>query len=132
MGLEETLQGQKDLRRPDRLDQVVVDSLPDRLVHQRLGFVLGHEHDRNEGIPLLDRLQRGEAAQAGHRLVQQHHVELLPRRAGHRVGAVRDGGDVIALGFEKEDMRLQEVDLIIGPEDFSVLGGHGSWVRDRA
>ena len=124
---EETLQREENLRRAHRLDQIVVDALPDRLVHERFRFVLRDQHDRDGWVLVLDRFERGKPAEPGHRFVEQDDVELLARGTRDGVISIGDGGDLVALRFQEQDVGLQEVDLVIGPKNFSILERHGSF-----
>jgi hypothetical protein len=119
VGLEEALQGQEDLLWKDRLQEEIVDAPADRIVHERFRLVLGHEDDRHRRVLLLDRLERLEPAHPRHRFVEEHGVELLARGAGYGIVPVRHGRHQKPLLLEKEDMGLQEIDLVVGPEDLS-------------
>ena len=125
VALQEPLAREEDLLGVDRLDEVVRDLPPDGVLHQVLLLGLRDHHDGRLGAVLLDPLQRVQPTQPGHLLVQEDDVEAVALDAVHGVGAVGDGLDVEALGFEEEDVRLEEVDLVVGPED----AGHGGRVE---
>ena len=119
--VQQPLDREQDLLRVDRLDEVVRDVAADGVLHDVLLLGLGDHHDRHLGPVRLDLLERVEPAQAGHLLVQKDDVVARVLGAVDGVGAVGDRLDLVALGLEKEDVGLEKVDLVVGPED----AGHG-------
>ena len=76
-GVEDTLDDEKYLRRVDRLHQIVVDFLPDGIVHQRFLFRFRDHDDREMRLDIFDFFQRGETVFSGHHFVQQDEIEHL-------------------------------------------------------
>lgn len=58
-----------------------------------------------------------QAVAAGHLLVEQDEVVQVLAHQLQRIVAIRDGVDVIAPRLQKEQVRLQQVDLVVDPED---------------
>ena len=115
-------QRQQNLVGVDGLDEVVGNLGPDGLVHDVFLLALGHHHHGQVGADVLDALQGFEPAQAGHVLVQQHQVEILLLTLLHGIVSVGQGRHLVSLLFQKYNMGLEHVDLIVHPKQFSV--GH--------
>ena len=113
----EALDGQQQLAGTDRLDQVVADASAEGVLHDVLLFALGHHDHWHGGPPLLDGAEGVQPCQAGHLLVEQHQVGLRCLQLFQRIGAGAYGIDCITFLFEEEDVGLEEVDLVVGPED---------------
>jgi hypothetical protein len=125
VAVQKALQREEDLHGADRLEQVVADAAADRLVHERLRLVLCDQDHGKAGVPLLDRLERFEAAAPRHRLIEEHGVEFLPRGAGHRVVTVRNRRDAVSLLLQEQNVGAKELDLVVGPEDLAFVRRHG-------
>ena len=100
-----------------RFDDVVVRPPSDRLVHGRFFFALRDHHhgEARGGTP--DAVENLDPAQPRHPLIQQHEVVGSRREELHRVLAVHHGIDVISRGTQQHEMRTQQVDFVVHPED---------------
>ena len=119
VAVEQLLRRRVDLQRIDGLHEVVVDVLADRGVDQRLVLRLRDHDDGNVGILLLDPLQRLDARDARHHLVEDDEVEPLLGLRGERdrVLAVRDPLHDEAPLLQELHVRAQVVHLVVGPEN---------------
>ena len=90
-------------------------------------LALGHHHDRRGGARLLDRGERFEPAHARHLLVEQDGVGLGAQDVLNAVGPIGRLYNVIAFGFEHSDVRREQVDLVVDPEN--ARHGQGSGCR---
>lgn len=115
--VEVLLQRQEELIWIDGLDQVIGDLPADGLVHQLLLFALSDHDDGHEGAKFFDSLQGVEARQAGHVFVEEDQVEGLALDGLDGIGSAQDGRHFVALVLEEEDVRLEQVDLVVGPKD---------------
>ena len=113
-------QGQQDLARVDRFDEVVGNFRADCLVHDVLFLAFGHHDDGHVGPELLDLRQGLEAAESGHVLVEQDEVEIFLAATVYGVGAVRGGHYVVVLFGQEEDVRAEHFDLVVHPQEFAV------------
>ena len=68
-------------------------------------------------MTLVDEVEGLEAGDAGHVLVEEHEREGVAVEGVEGVAAVGDGGEVIAFGFEEEYVGLEEVNLVVCPEN---------------
>ena len=58
------------------------------------------------------------ARQAGHVLVEKDHVHNAVLLQGFEQGSpVGEAGHLVSLALEEEDVRLEQVNLIVGPKD---------------
>jgi len=110
------LQRQQDLRGVHGFDEVVGNLAADGLVHDVLLLALGDHHHGCRGRHLLDALQRLQAAEARHVLIEEDEVVGLLAATVDGVEAVGDGIDRVAFLFQKEDMSLQQLYLIVDPK----------------
>ena len=122
-GVQQPLDDQEYLRGDHRLDEIVVDLLPDGVFHQALFLGFRDHHHRQMRADLLDFLQRGQAVLARHHFVQEHQVVRLPPDRFDRIVAGHDAIDTEALALQKEDMRPQGVDFVIDPQNASFRFG---------
>ena len=112
------LERKQDLRGVYGLDEVVGDLGPDGLLHDVLLLALG-DHDHGcRGGDFLDAAQCLEPAQPGHVLVEQDEVEGGLGAAVEGIVAVRYGLHLVAFLLEEEDVGLQELNLVVHPEQF--------------
>ena len=115
--VEVLLQREQQLAGIDGLDEVVRDLAADGLVHQLLLLALGHHDDGDEGAQLLDPLQCVQPREARHVLVEEDEVEVLRLHRIDGFVATQYGRYLVALILQKEDVGLEQVDLIVCPED---------------
>lgn len=87
------------------------------MVHQLFLFALGDHDDGHEGAKFFDSLQGVEARKAGHVFVEEDQVEGLALDGLDGIGSAQDGRHFVALVLEEEDVRLEQVDLVVGPKD---------------
>jgi hypothetical protein len=117
VALQDAAHRGQDLRRLHRLQQVVVGTPPDRLIHDVFLFALGHHDDRNVAVDLPDLLQRLQAILAGHHLVEKHHVEGTVPNHSDGVIAVGNRRDRVAPLLEKREVGPEHLDLVVDPEN---------------
>ena len=91
LAMDVLLERQQNLVGIDRLDKIVGNLLTDSLIHNVLFFALRYHDNRHLRGNLLDTLQRLQAREARHHLIEQHQVKgaLLAfldgvRAIGHR------------------------------------------------
>ena len=105
------------LPRRHRLDHVLADVCADGLLERRVFLTLGDHHHGQIGRQLANLFVRGEAAGAGHLLVEQDQVICLATQHFHGVVGVGGRIDVVALVSEQESVRLEQFRLVIHPEN---------------
>ena len=115
--VDDLLETGQDLVRVHRFDQIVADLCADGLVHQVLRLILGDHDDRDMRVLLLDAGEGLQPRHAGHRLVQQNHIDRLRAQEFQGIGTVREHGDCIALRFQETLLGFQAFDLVIYPKD---------------
>ena len=116
--IEDLLEGKQDLVRVQRLDQVIRHLGTDGLLHDVLLLALGDHHAGQVGTLVLDTLQCFEAGQARHVLIEEDDVDDAVAVQGlDQGGAIGEARDLVSLALKEQDVGLQEVDLIVGPED---------------
>ena len=109
------LNREKHLIGIDGLDEVVGNLRSDRLIHNILLLALGDHNDGRGGANLLDSGQGFESRNAGHHLVENYQIVALCRSHLDCVVSIVAGIDLIAFGFEEENVRFQQFDLVINP-----------------
>ena len=109
------LDRQQHLIGVDGFDQIVGDLRSDGLVHNILLLALGDHNHRRGWANLLDAGQGFESGNAGHHLVENDQVVTLGRSHIDCVISIIAGIDLITFGFEEENVRLQQFDLVINP-----------------
>jgi hypothetical protein len=111
----------EDLSRTRGLDQVVVYPATDGLGHRVVLFGLrDHHHPSVRVLPPED-LQNLQPPATRHLLIQEHQVVCIVPEQRESVVAVGDGIDVITPRLQEEQVRTEEVDLVVDPEN--PLGG---------
>ena len=115
--VEVLFDGEEQLVGVDRLDKVVGNPVTDSLIHDALLLALGDHDDGHGGVDLLDGDQGFESGESGHILIEEDEVKSLFATAVDSVLSADDGRHVVAFLFEEEDVRLEEVDLVVSPED---------------
>ena len=79
-------------------------------------FGLGDHHYRHFGVQALHLLERLESGHTRHVFIQEDNGRHRFRQAVQGIFAIRGSRHVIAFAFEVNDIRLQEIYLIINPE----------------
>ena len=111
------LQAKQYLRGIDRLDEVVGYLLSDGLFHHALLLRFGDHHHRQRRMFVFDDLQGLQAAQTRHLLVQKHDVQRLVVGNIYCVLAVVRGQHFVAFLVQIDNIRLQQVNLVISPKN---------------
>ncbi|OAV63451.1 hypothetical protein Barb6_03738 [Bacteroidales bacterium Barb6] len=109
------LDGQQQLVRIDRLDKIIRNLVADRLIHDALLLALGHHNNGNIAVNLLDKPQRLQARKPRHILIQKYNIKRLLPHAIHRIPPTHNGDNLIPLLPQKQNMRSQQLNLIISP-----------------
>ena len=116
--IEDLLEGEEDLVRVEGLDQVIGHLGTDRLLHDVLLLALCDHHTGQVRTAFLDALQRLQSGESRHVLVEKHHIhDAFILQCLQQGRTIRETGDLVSLALQEEDVRLQQVDLIVGPED---------------
>ena len=100
-----------------RFDQVVTDLRADGFIHQILFFIFGDEHHRN----IFDDFQprkRFQSGNAGHTFIQKNYVVVVLFYFVQCIMTVGNRIYRIAFLLQEHDLRFQEIDFIVGPENF--------------
>ena len=105
------------LPRRDRLYEIPLERRADRLGHRRILLALRHHHDEEVRVGLAKLAERVEAALARHLLVEQHDVERATANHLDGVIGVRRHFDVEPFVAQEYAMRLEELRLVVNPED---------------
>src|SRR5687768_2694889 len=100
----------------DRLDQVVPDVGADRFLERGIFLALGDHHHRQVRRKLANIAVHLEPALARHLLVEEENVERPASKQLDRVVGVRRPLYGIALGAQKDAVRLEELTFIVYPE----------------
>ena len=87
------------------------------LVHDVFLLALGNHDYRHIGLQQLDLLQGFKTAYARHVLIEDYEVEVLRLYHVESVAAVGHGLNLISLVFQKQNVRLQQVDFIVSPKN---------------
>ena len=106
-----------DLARRHRLDEIALERRADRLGHRRVFLALRDHDDEEVRIGLAKLAERVEAALAGHLLVEQHEVERPATNHLDGVVGVRRHFDVEPFVPQEDAVRLEELRLVVDPED---------------
>ena len=110
------LDGQQYLVGVDGLDEVVGDLAAEGVVHDVFLLALGDHHHGQPRSPLFQLAQRVDARQTGHLLVEEHQVGLLAVHDVEGVAARAHRHHAVAFLFQKHDVGLQQVYLVVGPK----------------
>ena len=108
-------QREQDLARVDGLDEIVGDFRPDSLVHDVFLFALGTHHNGSSGLDVLDLLQGFQTAQSRHHFIEEDEVEGLLPAQFDGIRAIAHRGNLVTFLLQEDDMRLEELNLIIDP-----------------
>ena len=114
----EAFDGEQELAGADGLDEVVADFAAEGVLHDVFFFAFGDHHDGERGPAEFDLAEGVEAGEAGHLLVEQDEVGQFALELIECVGAGAEGRYAVVALFEEEDVRFEEVDLVVDPEDF--------------
>ena len=109
------LQRKQNLRGIDWLYQIVGYLRTDGLIHDVLFLALGHHHNWHAGMNGLYAVQGFQPAYARHVLIEQNQVKIHLRTFVQCVKAIGHRGYVISFFLKKQDMRLEQINLIVYP-----------------
>ena len=125
--LQRALDEPEQFRRVERLHHIIVSAELHRLDRGLRGGVGGHENHQLPWIGRADVLQRLEARQAVHAVVEQHHVGRLPLDSCHALVAARGFLHRITLRRQHAVERIAHLGVVIDDEDRGTGsgGGHG-------
>jgi hypothetical protein len=115
--VEDLRDDREHLARIHRLHQVVAHVRADRLAQRRVLVALGDHDDRDVGRDVAHLAVRLESAFPRHLLVEQEDVERAATQQLHGVVGVGGALDVVALGAEEDPVRLEQIALVVHPED---------------
>ena len=112
------LEAQEYLAGINRLDQIIGYLLADSLLHDMLLFRFGNHNHRYFGMQTFDLLKRFQSRHSRHVLVQEDDTEsgMLMTENFQRILAVTGGNDFVVLLFQINNVRLQQVYLVINPK----------------
>ena len=110
------LQAQQNLTRINRFNKVIGNLRANSLFHDMLLFALRYHHHRHIRPNRLQRLQRLQTAQSRHVLIQEHNIHRLIAEHINSVLTVRRAQHLIAFFFQVDDIRLQQLHLVICPQ----------------
>ncbi len=120
---EVAFQRKQNLVRVHGLDEIIRYVRADCILHDAFLLALGDHHYGEIGIFALDDFECLDARNARHLLVQENNVEMALAHEVDGVGAVVGRNDLIAFLFQKHDMGLEEINLVIGPKDGGFVHG---------
>ena len=109
------LYGYKYLIRIDRLYEIVGNLAAHCLIHDILFLTFSDHYHRDVRKTLLYHRQSLETGESRHILIENNEVEWLGKGHVESVAAIIGRGHIVALVSQKEQMRFQQVDFIIGP-----------------
>ena len=107
-----------------RLDQVVADFGSDGLLHDVLLLTLGNHDDGQLRSFGLDALKRLNPVEAGHVLIQKHHVIHLLIHPLKRLHPTVDPGYVVSLFVEEQHVGSQQFDFVVCPKNMWSCHAH--------
>ena len=114
------LQTQQNLVGIHGFDEVIGDTGADGVLHNVFLLAFGNHHDGEMGVVFLQSFQGFQAAQTGHILIQKYDVHKLFLQNFKCFRAAERGDDLVAFGVQKQDMGLQQINLVVRPQNFSV------------
>ena len=109
------LDGQKDLIRIDRLNEVIRYFRADGLLHDLFLFALGDHDHRQVGTLLLDALEGFQSVQPRHLLIQKHEIKHICSQQIQGFYTAVHRGHVKAFALQKKHMGLEQINFVIGP-----------------
>jgi hypothetical protein len=104
--------------RVHRLYQEIVNLAEVGVVHQRLFGRFRDHNNRQRRVHGFKLVQRLDAVHPHHYLVQQDGVEGALLHQRHGVRAVGERRHAVTAILQELDLRFQEVDLVVDPQDF--------------
>ena len=110
------LEAQEDLGGIDGLYQIVGYLLSDSLLHDMLFFAFGDHHHRYFRTQTFYLLQRLQPVHTRHVLVKKDNIKLPVLDNINSVLSVGGCCYVVVFSFQINDIRLQQVYLIINPK----------------
>ena len=99
-----------------RFDQIICDLISDRLIHDAFLLTFSHHHDRHIRSDLLDMRQRLQPSQARHILIEKNNIKRLFLTAVNSVLPAHHRNDLIPFVLQEQDMRFQQINLVISPK----------------
>ena len=117
VALEQPGDDREDLTRIHRLDEIIGDLDPDRVLQRLRLLALGDHDHRHAVVDGSDGLEDFQAPPAGHLLVEQDDPVGLALEKDQGVVSMRRGLDGEALLLEEQDVRRETLDLIVHPEN---------------
>ena len=115
------LDGKQNLHRVHRLNQIVGNLAADSLIHDVFLLAFRNHNHGHIGLRNLDLLQRLQSADARHILIENDEVEILLRYGVECVATVGHCGHFVAFVLQKQNMRFQEIDFVVGPENLFLV-----------
>ena len=97
-------------------DQIIGYFLSDRLLHDMFLFGLSDHHYRHFGMQTLDLLQRLQTRHTRHVLIQKNDVRHGLVQHVYRIFSISSGGQFVPLTLQINDIRLQQVYLVVNPK----------------
>ncbi len=122
--LQDARHDREDLAGAGRLHEVVVDPTADRLGHRVVLLRLRHHHDTLVRVLAAEDLEHLEPAAARHLLVEQHQVVGVLAEQLEGIVSVGDRVHVVAARLQEQQVRLEEVDFVVHPQD-ALRGARG-------
>ncbi len=107
----------------DRLYEIVGNLATHSLIHNIFLLALGNHNHRRLRQALLQFREGFESGKSRHVLVEDNKVERLGKGHIERVASVIGSDKLVALVPEKQQVGLEEVDFVIGPQ-YSWLAAH--------
>ena len=99
----------------DGFDEIVADFASQSFVHDVLFLAFGNHDDGDLRVAFLDNLQGVDAGETGHLLVEKDQVDFMVGQFVDGLVAAVYGDDGVTFVFEKHDVGLEEVYLVVGP-----------------
>ena len=110
------LNGEEQLVRVDRFDQVVGNLVSDCLIHNAFLFAFGNHDDRHVRVDFLNVGECFQTGQARHVLVQENNIERLFPATVDCILPADYRNHFIPFILQKQNVRFQQIDLIICPK----------------
>ena len=83
-------------------------------------LALGDHNHRRLRRNFLHTLQSLQPGETGHVFIENHQIEMTRGHKLEGVAAIVDRHRLVAFRFQEEDVGLQEVNLIICPQDIVI------------
>ena len=109
------LDGEENLVGVDGLDEVVADFASQGILHDVLLFALGDHYYRQLRPVLFDFPQGVDTRQPRHLFVEEDDIGHMAFQLVEGIAPRLHGNHIVAFLFEEEDVRLQQLNLVVGP-----------------